>query len=76
MLLALPQPGFRSLLRSVICFQRPMAPAQISGGSLKESRMTAEDVPSAETEIFGPQSPAETLSTPRQNLETLRRRDR
>src|SRR5258708_2080735 len=70
MLFASPQPGFRSLLRSVICFHWPIAPAHTSGGALKELRITADAVPSAETERFGFHKPAVMLSAPRHKFET------
>src|SRR6266850_4578363 len=43
-----------------------MGPAQISGGSLSELRMTADAFPSRERETLVPQGPAETCSWPRQ----------
>src|SRR5580693_303500 len=67
---ASPHPGFKSLLRDVICFHWPIAPAQTSGGALKESRITAACVPSAETERLGPHKPALMLSAPRHRFET------
>src|SRR6201999_3460895 len=70
MLFASPHPGFRSLLRVVICFHCPIAPAHTSGGVLKESRITADCVPSAETERFGFHKPAVMLSAPRHKFET------
>src|ERR1700731_5285181 len=48
-----------------------MGPAQASGGAVKESRMTAEEVPSGVTERFGSQGPAVMLSLPRQSVATL-----
>src|ERR1700704_2514062 len=66
MLWASPQAGFTALLRCVTCLQYPIGPAQISGGSLRELRMTTETFPSRAKEIFGPQRPAETSSWPRQ----------
>src|SRR5271170_3697928 len=70
MLLACPHAGCKPLLRSVTCFHSPIGPAQISGGALNEWRMMAEDFAPAETEMFGPQKPAETVSLPRQRVRT------
>src|ERR1700761_659122 len=70
MLFASPQPGFRSLLRDVICFHWPIAPAHTSGGALKELRITADWVPSDETERFGFHKPAVMLSAPRHRFKT------
>src|ERR1700760_302122 len=70
MLFASPHPGFRSLLRVVICFHWPISPAHTSGGALNELRITAECVPSEETERFGFHKPAVMLSAPRHRFET------
>src|SRR3954469_11572153 len=48
-----------------------MGPAHSSGGALKEWRITAEVLPSAATEKFGPQRPAVMVSLPCQRLLTL-----
>src|SRR5579863_3148233 len=50
MLLASPQNGCSSLLTCVIWFHCPMGPAQISGGLLYDSRITAEFLASGVTE--------------------------
>src|SRR5580692_3739293 len=58
MLLASPQPGLMDWLRSVICFQLAVGPAQTSGGVPKELRITAEDFRSRESERLMPHAPA------------------
>src|SRR5579871_6425226 len=70
MLFASPQPGFRSLLRAVICFHWPIGPAQTSGGAPKELRIKDACVPSDVTERFGFHRPAVMLSAPRHKFET------
>src|ERR1700683_3447605 len=48
-----------------------MAPAQISGAALNESRITAAEVASAETDRLGSHGPAVIISLPRHSVSTL-----
>src|SRR5947209_2642003 len=54
MLFASPHAALRVALLEVICFQLPIGPAQISGGWLKDCRMTAAILPS---EVMEPAEP-------------------
>src|SRR5271165_6048601 len=65
MLLASPHTGLLVLLRLVIWLHLPISPAQISGGALKELRITAEVLPSRATDKLAPQKPIVICSAPR-----------
>src|SRR5271166_1294187 len=72
MLSDLPHSGRILLFWRVTCFQAPIFPAQISGGSWNDWRISAEDFPSAARDIPKSQTlPVETVSGPRHRVSTF-----
>src|ERR1700676_728 len=59
-----------ALFACVICFQAPIGPAQISGGSSKEWRTMADVFPSVAIDTLYPSCPSVITSDPVHNVST------
>src|SRR5579863_4469603 len=66
-----PQAWCNPELRCVICRHSPIAPTHTSAGCVNDCRTTAEDFPSAESEMLQSKSASATRSSPRHSSTTL-----